>query len=52
MANFATLADLLAGCATRVTPDACGELFRAATPPKGDAPTNTLSAALSIARYP
>jgi streptogramin lyase len=52
MANFATLADLLAGCATRVTPDACGELFRAATPPKGDAPTTTLSAALSIARYP
>ena len=52
MANFATLADLLAGCATRVTPDACGELFRAATPPKGEAPTNTLSAALSIARYP
>src|SRR5262249_36582603 len=27
MANFATLADLLAGCATRVTADACGKLF-------------------------
>ena len=35
MANFATLADVLAGCATRVTDDACAKLFAAATPPKG-----------------
>src|SRR5262245_18310295 len=30
MANFATLADLLAGCATRVKADACNKLFAAA----------------------
>ena len=52
MANFATLADVLAGCATRVTSDACNKLFVAATPPKGGAPTDTLTAAESIARYP
>ena len=33
MANFATLADVLAGCVTRVTADACSKLFAAATPP-------------------
>ena len=52
MANFATLADVLAGCATRVTSDACDKLFAAATPPTGTAPTDTLTAAHSIARYP
>src|SRR5262245_43360957 len=52
MANFATLADLLAGCATRVTADACNKLFAAATPPMGSAPSDTLTAAQSIARYP
>ena len=52
MANFATLADLLSGCATRVKADACGSLFAAATPPKGNAPTDTLMAAHLIARYP
>jgi hypothetical protein len=52
MANFATLADLLAGCATRVSDDACGKLFAAATPPTGGAPTDTLTAAEAIARYP
>ena len=35
MANFATLADALAGCATRVWTDACTKLFAAAAPPKG-----------------
>ena len=50
MANFATLADVLAGCVTRVTPDACPQLYTAAIPPKGDAPNDTLAAALSIAR--
>src|SRR5271156_1583076 len=34
MANFASLADALSGCITRVTPDACDQLFAAATPPK------------------
>jgi hypothetical protein len=52
MANFATLANVLSGCATRVTPDACGKLISAATPPAGAAPTDTLTAAQSIAKYP
>jgi hypothetical protein len=52
MANFATLADLLAACVTRVTADACDKLFAAATPPKGSAPTNTLTTAESVVRYP
>jgi hypothetical protein len=51
MVNFATLADLLSGCATRVKADACSKLFAAATPPTGVTPTDTLSAAQSIARY-
>ncbi len=51
MANFATLANVLSGCATRVTVNACDALFKAATPPTGDAPTDTLSAAQSIARH-
>src|SRR5215475_1750062 len=51
MANFATLADLLAGCATRVTADACSKLFAVATPPTGAVPSDTLTAAQSIARY-
>jgi hypothetical protein len=52
MANFATLADVLSGCVTRVSADACTKLFAAATPPTGAAPTDTLTAAQSIARYP
>jgi hypothetical protein len=52
MANFATLADPLAGCVIRLTADACGKLFAAATPPKGNAPTDTLVAAEVVARYP
>jgi hypothetical protein len=52
MANFATLADVLAGCATLMTVNACDQLFIAATPPKGAAPTDTLTAAQSIARAP
>ena len=51
MANFATLADLLAGCATRVKADACSKLFAATTPPTGAAPTDRLTAAQSTARY-
>src|SRR6516164_480138 len=51
MANFATLADLLSGCTTQVKTDACSKLFAAATPPTGVAPTDTLTAAQSIARY-
>jgi len=50
MANFATLADLLAGCTTRVNADACNNLFAAATAPNGKVATDTLAAAQSIAR--
>ena len=52
LATFSTLADLLAGCATRVQADACAKLFAAATPPGGPAPADTLTAAHNIARYP
>lgn len=52
MANFATLANVLAGCATRVSADVCGKLFTAAAPATGSAPTDTLTAAEAIARYP
>jgi hypothetical protein len=52
MANFATLADALAGCVARVADDACAKLFVGATAPKGAVPTDTLAAAEAIARYP
>jgi len=52
MANFATLADALAGCIARAAPDACGKLHAAAAGPAGKAPTDTLNAAESIAKYP
>ena len=52
MANFATLADLLAACVTRATADACDRLLVAATPPQGGTPDDTLTAAQSVARYP
>jgi hypothetical protein len=52
MANFATLADLLAGCVTLVRSDACSSLFYAATSPAGAYPKDTLAAAENIARYP
>jgi len=52
MANFASLADLLSGCVTRVKADACSLLFEAATPPGWAAPTNTLNAAEDIALFP
>src|SRR5262249_30981387 len=51
MANFATLADILSGCVTQVTTDACNKLFAAATTAKGETPSDTLKAAQSIARY-
>ncbi len=52
MANFATLASLLAGCTTQVTADACARLFGAATSPDGTVPANTLAVAEAIARNP
>jgi len=50
LATFNTLANLLAGCITRVHGDACNKLFAVATPPAGVAPTDTLMAAQNIAR--
>ncbi len=52
MANFATLADALAGCVARVVPDACAKLYAAAKGPAGTMPADTLAAAQAIARYP
>jgi hypothetical protein len=62
MANFATLANGLAGCATRVIPDACSKLYAAAAPPTRklalsgqtvrSTPSDTLTAAQSLAKYP
>jgi hypothetical protein len=51
MANFATLANVLAACVARVSADACSRLFAAATGPRGSPPTDTLTAAEAIARY-
>ena len=52
LATFNTLADLLAGCITRVHDDACNQFFAVVTPPGGAAPTDTLTAAQNIARNP
>ena len=52
MANFATLANALSGCVTRAVPDACSKLNAAAAGPTGTAPSDTLTAAQSIAKYP
>jgi streptogramin lyase len=52
LATFNTLANLLAGCITRVHADACTKLFAVATPPAGVAPADTLMAAENIARNP
>jgi hypothetical protein len=52
MANFATLADVLAGCVTLLRSDACSSLFYATTSPTDAYPKDTLAAAENIARYP
>ncbi|MGO9454119.1 MAG: hypothetical protein ACLQDV_24180, partial [Candidatus Binataceae bacterium] len=49
MANFGTLSNVLAGCIASVTPDACKSLFVAAVGREGKEPTDTLTAAISIA---
>jgi streptogramin lyase len=51
LAKLNTLGILLSACVTAL-PDACDQLFDAATPPGGAAPTDTLSAAQNIARHP
>jgi hypothetical protein len=50
LAMFGTLANVMAGCATRETPDACARFFAASTGWYGKTPTDTLGAAESIAR--
>jgi hypothetical protein len=52
MANFATLANILAACVTRLRSDACSTLFYVATSPTGAYPKDTLAATESIVRYP
>ena len=52
MANFGTLADVMAGCITRVKPDACSQFFSATTPPSGGAPPDTLLATEVVAFFP
>jgi hypothetical protein len=49
MMNFATLSSVMAGCTTLVKPDACSNFFAAATGRDGQTPTDTLTAAISIA---
>ena len=49
LANFATLANVLAGCVAQVQSDACSSLFAAATGPAGSAPTDTLGAGKGVA---
>ena len=52
MANFSTLANILAACVTQIKSDACGSLFSVATSPTGTYPKDTLDAIESIVRYP
>ena len=47
-----TIADILSACVEQTNASACSTLFAGATPAGGTAPTNTLDAALDIARNP
>src|SRR5262249_25828864 len=49
-ANFATLSSVLAGCVTRIKPNACSQFFAATTPRSGKTPTDTLTALEGVAR--
>jgi hypothetical protein len=49
MANFGTLANIISGCITQITADACNSLFAAATGRDEKVPVDTLGAARSIA---
>jgi hypothetical protein len=50
LANFATLANIMAACVTRLPANACGSFLSAATGPGGREPGDSLAAAESIAR--
>ncbi len=50
MANFGTLANVLAGAATQVKPDAMSRFLAATTPRDGKTPTDTLTALQGVAR--
>jgi hypothetical protein len=50
MANFATLANLLAAAATQITPDATRRFLAATTPRSGRVPKDTLAALEGVAR--
>jgi streptogramin lyase len=52
MANFGTLANILAACVTQIKSDACGTLFYVATSPTGAYPKDTLDAIEEIVRNP
>ncbi len=52
MANFGTMANILAGCVTQVRSDACSSLFYVATSPTGVYPKDTLAATETIVVYP
>ena len=52
MANFGTLANVMAGCITRVKPDACTQFLAATTPPSGGPPPDTLLATEVVAFFP
>jgi len=52
MANFATLANILAACVTQNKADACSSLYYVATSPTGAYPKDTLEAIEFIVRYP
>jgi hypothetical protein len=57
MAKMNSLADIIAACVNSAGGEAgdgsiCGTLFTAATPPGGQAPTDTVTALVNIAHYP
>ncbi len=52
VAKIYTLANILAACVNSTGSSTCSSLFALATPSGGNAPTNTLDAALNIALHP
>jgi hypothetical protein len=52
MANFATLATLMAACAVQIRPDACASVITATTPPASSLRKDTLTALEAVAHNP